>query len=83
MKRINHEEACSLEDSGFVPEADSCAATNDMHGWQCVLVGAAEQCNREGEAERFGRLHIDDQLNFRGLLDRQAGRLLHFRSSLR
>src|SRR6266511_3519587 len=40
------------------------------------LVGAAEQRERHREAERLGRLHVDDQLDFRGLLDRQVSRLL-------
>ena len=33
------------------------------------LVGAAEQRQRETYTEGLGRLHIDDQLNFRGLLN--------------
>jgi putative tryptophan/tyrosine transport system substrate-binding protein len=37
---------------------------------------AAEQRGWEGDAKGFCRLEIDDQLNFRGLLDRQVGRLL-------
>jgi hypothetical protein len=40
------------------------------------LIGPAEQREREGEAERLGGLHVDDQLDLRGLLDRQIGRLL-------
>jgi hypothetical protein len=40
------------------------------------LVGAAEQRKRDGEAERLGRREVDEKLNFRGLLDRQVGRLL-------
>src|ERR1700736_3735948 len=39
------------------------------------LVGATEQRQRHGEAERLRGLEIDDQLDFRGLLDRQIGRL--------
>src|SRR5712691_719265 len=35
------------------------------------LVGAAEQRERDGEAEGLGSPEIYDQLDFRGLLDRQ------------
>src|SRR5471032_1897460 len=52
---------------------DSCIAAN------CAsfdrLVGANEQRGRHGEAERFGSLHIDHQLEFGRLLYRQIGRL--------
>ncbi len=34
------------------------------------LVGAAEQWQRHCDAERPGGLEIQEQLNFRGLLDR-------------
>src|SRR5262245_49057980 len=39
------------------------------------LIGAAEQRERERDAERLGGLHVDDQLDPRGLLHRQIGRL--------
>src|SRR5713101_337237 len=39
------------------------------------LVGAAEQRERDGEAEGLGSPEIYDQLDFRGLLDRQISRL--------
>src|SRR6266516_1250357 len=35
------------------------------------LVGASEQCRRYGEAKRFGRFKVDDQLKLRRLLDWQ------------
>src|SRR5215216_361123 len=37
------------------------------------LVGAGEQGRRHGEAEGLGRFDIDDELEFRGLLNRQIG----------
>jgi hypothetical protein len=40
------------------------------------LVGAAEQRQRDGEAEPRSCLEIDDQLEFRGLLDRHVAWLL-------
>ena len=36
---------------------------------------------RDGEAERLGGLEIDDQFDFRGLLDRQVGGLLAFENA--
>ena len=39
------------------------------------LVRSLEKRLRDGEAECLRRLEIDDQLEFRGLLDRQIGRL--------
>ncbi|SRR6266568_4497220 len=36
------------------------------------LVRAAKQQRRDVEAERLGGLHVNDQLDFRGLLDGQA-----------
>ena len=49
-----------LRDVRFVPKADSCSAANLRlfdH-----LVGSGEHGRRELEAERFGGLQIDDQL---------------------
>src|SRR5207249_3600689 len=39
------------------------------------LVGADQQGSRNGEPERPGGLHVDVQLDFRGLLDWQVGGL--------
>src|SRR5712691_1538885 len=39
------------------------------------LVGAGEDRLWHGEAERFGSIEIDDQLEFDGLLDRQIARI--------
>jgi hypothetical protein len=36
------------------------------------LVGLEEECRGDREAERLGGLEIDDQLEFRGLLDGQV-----------
>jgi hypothetical protein len=40
------------------------------------LVSAAEQRDRESDAERVGGFEVDDQLNFTYLLNRQIGRFL-------
>src|SRR5262245_61685290 len=40
------------------------------------LVGAAQEREREGDAEGFGCLEVDKQLHFRDLLDRQISRLV-------
>src|SRR5262249_3842491 len=40
------------------------------------FVGAAEQRQRNGEAERLRGLEVDDQLDFRGLLHRQVARVV-------
>ena len=39
------------------------------------VVGAAKERGREGDAEGFGCLEVDKQLDFRDLLDRQISRL--------
>src|SRR5207302_5262980 len=39
------------------------------------LVGAAEQRDWERQAKRLGGLEVDEQLNLRGLLDREFRRL--------
>jgi hypothetical protein len=57
----------------FGPTRDSCIAAKSFlfdH-----LVGAQQQRGRHGEAERFGRLHVDHELEFGRLLYRQIGRL--------
>jgi hypothetical protein len=40
------------------------------------LIGAAEQRQRDSDAERLGGLQIQKEFNFGGLLNRQLGRLL-------
>ena len=37
------------------------------------FVGAGKEQVRDGEAERLGHLEVEDQLDLRGLLDRQIG----------
>src|SRR5262249_29963655 len=39
-----------------------------------------EQRRRNRESKRLGGLHVDDQLEFRGLLDREVGRLGTFKN---
>ncbi len=45
------------------------------------LIGAGEDRWRHGEAEFFGGLEIDDQIECRRLLDRQISRLGAFQNS--
>src|SRR5215468_8431753 len=45
------------------------------------LVDAADHRQRDCEAERLGGLHVDDELDFGRLLDRQLGGLLAFENS--
>src|SRR6516225_5287186 len=45
------------------------------------LVGTAGQGQRDSDAERPGGLEVDDQLDFRGLHDREVSRLLAFENA--
>src|SRR5262249_49201520 len=61
-------------DGSFVPEGDICSAAKLRlfdH-----LVGEREQLRWYFQAERFGGLEIDDQLDLGGLQDRQVRRPL-------
>ena len=52
----------------------SAAASDEVTSYSDDLVGAREDQGWNSEAERTGRLEIDDQLECRRLLDRQIGR---------
>src|ERR1700730_1328857 len=54
-----------------VPNSEVAASFNH-------LVGSGEQCRRHGEAKCLRGLEIDDQFEFRRLLDRQLGWLCSF-----
>ena len=45
-------------------------------GYSITSSARPSSVQRDGEAERLGGLEVDDQLDFRGLLDRQVGGLL-------
>src|SRR5258706_6145222 len=47
------------------------------------LVGASEQGERHGDAERLRRLQVDNQLDLGRLLHRQIGRLFAFQDAAR
>ena len=75
--------------SALPPKADMCGATRDVRFVPIAdigdlfdhLVGAALHRLWHGNAERLGGLEIDDQLDFRWLLDWQVGRLLALENS--
>ena len=69
--------------SALPPKADMCSATRRVRFVPIAdialfdhLVGGGEQLRMEFEAERFGGLEVDHQLEFGGPHDRQIGRLL-------
>ena len=65
--------------SGHVRRTSQCPlSANSGHRPHSLdhLVGAADQRVWDVEAERLCGLEIDVQLDFRGLLDRQVGRLI-------
>src|SRR5215470_16871618 len=45
------------------------------------FVGGGEQRRRHGQAERLGRLDVDNQLELGGLLHRQVGGFLAFKNA--
>ena len=46
------------------------------HASDYSIVGAGENRRRNGEAERLGGFEVDDELEARGLFDRQVGELV-------
>src|ERR1700730_17972538 len=55
------------------------------HASDYSIVGAGEDRGRNGEAERLGGSEVDDELEARGLFDRQVGELVpgqHFDAHL-
>ena len=56
-----------------VPKAEVVASFNN-------LVGLREERRRNRHAERFGRLHVDYELEFGGLNDRQIYRSCAFKN---
>jgi hypothetical protein len=57
-----------------VPFSTICSAAQTESLFD-YLVGAAQQCERDGETERLGRLEVDCKVDFGGLLYRQVSRL--------
>ena len=45
------------------------------------LVGGGQKRFWDGKAERLGGLEVDDEINFRSLLDRQIGWFLAFENA--
>src|SRR5512132_1983160 len=68
--------------SALPPKADMCGATRDVRFGPIAdmatlfdhLVSATGQRKRDGDAERLGGLEVQEQFNFRDLLDRQLAR---------
>ena len=69
----------STGDVAEVPVPDSCSAANCRLIDQ--LVGVDQQGGRNGKPERLGGLHVDVQLDFRGLLDWQICGLFAFENA--
>jgi hypothetical protein len=60
------------------PGPDSCSATNALFDY---LVGTGEERLGDREADCLGGPEIDDQLDFRRLLDREVGGFLSLENS--
>src|SRR5262249_17797226 len=67
----SHQDGADLRADRSTAYLVSCIRVCSAHGNSFDhLVGASEQSDRKGDTKRLGSLEIDDQLNFRGLLDR-------------
>ena len=67
-----------------VPSVSRCSKLRVQRlGLLDQLVGAGKQRGRDGDAQRFGCLEIDHELDFRGLIDRQVGWLLPLQNPTR
>ena len=87
MSALGHKQTFAVQNgmSALPPKADMCSALVNVRFVPIAdiratsfdhLVGAADKRVGDVEAERLGGLEVDDQLDLRGLLDRQIGRLL-------
>ena len=68
---------CPRAASGHAAAAPPRSVMNSRLLNSITLLGAAEQREREREAERLGGLEVQEQLNFRGLLNRQVAEASH------
>ena len=80
MSALGQKQTCAVQNgmSALPPITDMCGAARDVRFVPIAdigtlfdhLVGARLHCRRHVEAERLGRLQIDVELDFGGLLDR-------------
>jgi hypothetical protein len=89
MRKTHVEQMFSAQSDSFErdrrfrvgPQPDSCSAAKvELFDH---LVGASEQGERHGDAERLRRLQVDNQLDLGRLLHRQVGRLFTFQDAAR
>jgi hypothetical protein len=73
----SHQDGADLRADRSTAYLVSCIRVCSAHGNSLDhLVGAAEQREWHSDAKRPGGLEIDDQFDFRGLMDWQVGRLV-------